>query len=87
MGLGAFIAQMFTNVVSPALPMMKTDLNLSLSATTWIMTSYSLAFGTALVAGGRMGDLVGEVKMIISGYVIFGVGVVMSASGDGDWRV
>ena len=79
MGLGAFIAQMFTNVVSPALPMMKTDLNLSLSATTWIMTSYSLAFGTALVAGGRMGDLVGEVKMIISGYVIFGVGVVMSA--------
>ena len=43
------------------------------------MTSYSLAFGTALVAGGRMGDLVGEVKMIISGYVIFGVGVVMSA--------
>ena len=79
MGLGAFIAQMFSTVIGPALPTIKDDLGLSLSMQTWTITSYSLAFGTALVAGGRMGDLVGEVKMIISGYIIFGVGLVMSA--------
>lgn len=79
MGLGAFIAQMFSTVIGPALPTIKEDLGLSLSMQTWTITSYSLAFGAALVAGGRLGDLVGEVKMIIWGYIIFGVGLVMSA--------
>ena len=40
------------------------------SAQTWTITAYSLAFGAALVAGGRMGDLVGEVKMIVAGFAV-----------------
>ena len=79
MGFGALIAQMFSTVIGPALPTIKDDLGLSLSAQTWTITSYSLAFGTALVAGGRLGDLIGEVKMIVIGYGIFLVGLVMSA--------
>jgi EmrB/QacA subfamily drug resistance transporter len=79
MGFGALIAQMFSNAMGPALPTITSDLSLSLSATTWIVTSYSLAFGAALVAGGRMGDLVGEVRMIVIGFVIFGAGLLMSA--------
>lgn len=83
MGFGALIAQMFSTVIGPALPTLKTDLGLSLSAQTWTITSYSLAFGTALVAGGRLGDLVGEVKMIITGFSVFGIGLVMSAVASG----
>ncbi len=79
MGFGALIAQMFSTVIGPALPTIKEDLGLSLSSQTWTITAYSLAFGAALVAGGRMGDLVGEVKMIISGFLIFGSGLVVSA--------
>jgi len=79
MGLGALIAQMFSTVIGPALPTIKADLDLSLSEQTWTITAYSLAFGTALVAGGRLGDLVGEVKMIVSGLGIFAVGLVMAA--------
>ena len=79
MGFGALIAQMFSTVIGPALPTIKDDLSLSLSMQTWTITSYSLAFGTALVAGGRLGDLVGEVKMIVIGFAIFGVGLVLSA--------
>ena len=79
MGFGALIAQMFSTVIGPALPTIKEDLGLGLSAQTWTITAYSLAFGAALVAGGRMGDLVGEVKMIVIGFVIFGVGLLMSA--------
>lgn len=79
MGFGALIAQMFSTVIGPALPTIKADLALSLSAQTWTITAYSLAFGAALVAGGRMGDLVGEVRMIVGGFMIFGVGLVMSA--------
>jgi EmrB/QacA subfamily drug resistance transporter len=79
MGFGAFIAQMFSTVIGPALPTIKADLGLSLSAQTWMITAYSLAFGAALIAGGRLGDLVGEVKMIVIGYIIFGAGLVLSA--------
>jgi EmrB/QacA subfamily drug resistance transporter len=79
MGFGAFIAQMFSTVIGPALPTIKADLGLGLSAQTWTITAYSLAFGAAVIAGGRMGDLVGEVKMIVIGFSVFGAGLVMSA--------
>ena len=79
MGFGALIAQMFSTVIGPALPTIKADLGLSLSAQTWTISAYSLAFGTALIAGGRMGDLVGEVKMIVIGFTVFGGGLVLSA--------
>jgi EmrB/QacA subfamily drug resistance transporter len=79
MGFGALIAQMFSTVIGPALPTIKADLSLGLSAQTWTVTAYSLAFGAALVAGGRLGDLVGEVKMIVIGFAIFGVGLVVAA--------
>ena len=79
MGFGALIAQMFSTVIGPALPTIKADLALGLSTQTWTITAYSLALGAALVAGGRMGDLVGEVKMIVTGFVIFGGGLLMSA--------
>jgi MFS family permease len=78
MGFGALIAQMFSTVIGPALPTFKEDLALGLSAPTWTITAYSLAFGAALVAGGRMGDLVGEVKMIVTGFIIFGGGSPLS---------
>jgi MFS family permease len=77
MGFGALIAQMFSTVIGPALPTIKEDLALGLSAQTWTITAYSLAFGAALVAGGRMGDLVGEVRMIVIGFLIFGAGPLL----------
>jgi MFS transporter, DHA2 family, multidrug resistance protein len=80
MGFGSFgAALLFSTGIGPALPTIKADLGLSLSAQTWTITAYSLAFGVALVAGGRLGDLVGEVKVIVIGFVIFGAGLVASA--------
>lgn len=79
MGFGALIAQMFSTVIGPAMPTIQADLGLSFSDTAWLITAYSLAFGTSLVAGGRLGDLVGEVKVIVIGFVIFGGGLVLNA--------
>lgn len=39
MGFGALIAQMFSTVIGPALPTIKDDLGLSLSAQTWTITA------------------------------------------------
>lgn len=79
MGFGALIAQMFSTVIGPALPTIQSDLGISLALSSWTITAYSLAFGAALIAGGRMGDLVGEVKMIVIGFAIFGGGLVIAA--------
>ncbi len=83
MGFGALIAQMFSTVIGPALPVIRDDLGLSLTMQSWTITSYSLAFGTSLVAGGRLGDLIGEVRMIVIGFIIFGAGLLMSATATG----
>src|SRR5205807_9453177 len=63
-----------------ALPTIKSDLGLGLSSQAWTITAYILAFGAALVAGGRLGDLIGEVKVIVIGFIIFGAGLVLSAT-------
>lgn len=78
-GLGALIAQMFGSVIATALPAIQNDLQLTLTNTTWIATSYFLCFGIGLIIGGRMADLWGEVRMIAVGYALFGVGLVFSA--------
>lgn len=79
MGLGALIAQMFSTVIGPALPTIKAELDLNFSGQTWTVTAYSLGFGAALVAGGRLTGLVGEVRLIVIGYAVFGAGLVASA--------
>ncbi len=79
MGFGAFIAQMFGSVIGNALPKIQSDLDLSLSSATWAASSYFLAFAVGLIAGGRMGDAIGEVKMIVIGYSVFGVALITAA--------
>lgn len=79
MGLAALIAQMYSTVVAPALPSMTDDLTLTPTTTAWLTSAYSLAFGASLVAGGRMGELVGEVKIIVIGHVILASGLIVSA--------
>lgn len=79
-GCGVFgSALLFSTGIGPALPAIKTDLGLSLSAQTWLVTAYTLAFGVALIAGGRMGDLIGEVRVTIIGFSIFAAGLVVAA--------
>lgn len=78
-GLGAFIAQGFGQIVNVAMPAMQADLEMSLTATAWIASSYFLAFAVTMVAGGRLADLVGEVRLIVIGYVVFALGCVLSA--------
>ncbi|PQM45311.1 putative multidrug resistance protein EmrY [Mycobacterium talmoniae] len=80
MGVASFgAALLFSTAIGPALPAIKTDLNLSLAEQTWTITAYTLAFGVALVAGGRMGDVIGEAKIIVTGFIVFGAGLVLSA--------
>ncbi len=60
-------------IVNIALPHIQTDLGFSDNGRQWVVTAYALAFGSLLLLGGRLGDLLGRRKMFLYGIGIFSV--------------
>ena len=60
-------------VVNIALPSAQLDLGFTNADRQWVVTAYSLAFGSLLLLGGRLGDLVGRKRMFIIGLIGFAV--------------
>src|SRR5215813_3568880 len=58
-------------VVNVALPDLGTDLGLSRTAFTWVVSVYGLVFGGLLLLGGRLADIFGARRVILTGLVIF----------------
>ncbi len=58
-------------VVNIALPAAQADLGFSDGDRQWIITSYSLAFGSLLLLGGRLSDLWGRKRTFIIGLIGF----------------
>jgi EmrB/QacA subfamily drug resistance transporter len=60
-------------IVNIALPTAQHDLQFSNADRQWIVTAYSLAFGSLLLLGGRIGDMVGRKRALVVGLVGFAV--------------
>ncbi|MET4052626.1 EmrB/QacA subfamily drug resistance transporter [Frigoribacterium sp. PvP054] len=60
-----------STVVNIALPAAQTDLGFSDGDRQWIITAYSLAFGSLLLVGGRVSDLIGRKRTFIIGLIGF----------------
>nr|WP_256861053.1 MFS transporter [Streptomyces tsukubensis] len=58
-------------IVNIALPTAQTDLGFSDSGRQWVVTAYSLAFGSLLLLGGRVADLVGRKNTFLVGLAGF----------------
>jgi EmrB/QacA subfamily drug resistance transporter len=59
-------------IVNIALPNAQRDLGFSVGDRQWIVTAYSLAFGSLLLLSGRICDLAGRRVMFLAGLVAFG---------------
>src|SRR3954463_4142681 len=57
--------------VNIAMPSLAADLGLSGSTVSWTITSYSLVFGSLLLLGGRLADLVGRRRLFLTGLGVF----------------
>lgn len=57
-------------VVTVSAPTIRDDLELGTQSLQWIVAGYSLAMATGLIAGGRLGDIVGRRRLFLAG--VFG---------------
>jgi EmrB/QacA subfamily drug resistance transporter len=58
-------------IVNVALPHIQQALGFSGAGLEWIITAYSLAFGSLLLLGGRLGDIFGRRRIFITGIAVF----------------
>ncbi len=66
-GLAQLMVVLDATIVNIALPSAQADLGFSDGNRTWIVTAYSLAFGSLLLLGGRIADLFGRKPAFLIG--------------------
>jgi EmrB/QacA subfamily drug resistance transporter len=79
-GIAQLMIVLDITVMNIALPSAQKALQFSNPDRQWVITAYSLAFGTLLLFGGRLGDLFGRKVVFLTGLIGF---AVASAVGGG----
>src|SRR6476620_11499672 len=82
-----FITLLDQSVFILAVPAMASDLEAGAAEVQWILASYSLAFGIALVPSGRLGDLLGRRALFVTGILVFGVFSLVGGLTSAPWLV
>lgn len=77
--LSYLVTAMNGAVIITSLPKMAAELQLGLSALSWVQNAYVLAWGSFMLIGGRMGDVVGRKAMMQASLLLFGGGTLWAA--------
>ena len=70
-GISQLMIVLDSSIMNIALPQAKRDLGISDANQQWVITAYTLAFGSLLLLGGRIGDFMGRKKVLIFGLLGF----------------
>jgi EmrB/QacA subfamily drug resistance transporter len=73
LGVAQLMVVLDSTIVSIALPHAQVSLGFSDSDRQWIVTAYSLAFGSLLLLGGRLADDFGRKRLFLTGVIGFAV--------------
>ena len=71
--LAQLVVVLDATIVNIALPTAQADIGFDNDARQWIVTAYALAFGSLLLVGGRLADLLGRRPLFLTGLVGFAV--------------
>jgi EmrB/QacA subfamily drug resistance transporter len=71
LGVAQLMVILDNTIVNIALPTAQHDLNFSNADRQWVVTGYSLAFGSLLLLGGRIGDIIGRKRALLIGLIGF----------------
>jgi EmrB/QacA subfamily drug resistance transporter len=81
----SFMDLLDVTIVQVALPAMRGDLDATPAQLEWIVSGYMLAFAVLLVAGGRLGDIVGRKRAFligVAGFTLASVTASVAQTGD-----
>ena len=59
------------SILNIALPSIKDDLGFSQQSLQWVVDGYILTYGGFLLLGGRVADLLGRRRMLVTGLIVF----------------
>src|SRR3979411_1790726 len=71
LSLVQFMDILDASILNIALPSIKDDLGFSPRALQWVVNGYILTYGGFLLLGGRMADLLGRRRILVSGLMLF----------------
>jgi MFS family permease len=80
-----FVLQLDFSIVNVALPTIQRELTRPAAELQWIVTGYALTFGSLLLVGGRLADLLGRRRLLAAGLVLFALASL--ACGLAQWPV
>ena len=83
LSLAQLMVVLDATIVNIALPTAQQALGFSDENRQWVVTSYALAFGSLLLLGGRLSDLVGRKPMFLVGLVGFGLASALGGAAQG----
>ncbi|KPI49967.1 multidrug MFS transporter [Clostridioides difficile] len=66
-----FMATLDSSIINVALPVLASELNVSLSSIEWIVASYSIIICSTLLFFGRLGDIIGKPRIFQAGTILF----------------
>ena len=72
-------------IVNVALPHIQRALGFSGTGLEWIVTAYSLAFGSLLLLGGRLGDIYGRRRVFMTGILLFSIASLVGGFATSEW--
>ncbi|MBG0819450.1 DHA2 family efflux MFS transporter permease subunit [Planomonospora sp. ID91781] len=70
-GLAGFVTTLDNTVVTVALPTLQAELGASLALLEWVVTGYVLTFSGLMLAGGRLADVYGRRRILVTGLAVF----------------
>jgi EmrB/QacA subfamily drug resistance transporter len=71
LGIAQLMVILDNTIVNIALPTAQHSLGFSNADRQWVVTAYSLAFGSLLLLGGRIGDIIGRKRALLIGLIGF----------------
>ncbi len=77
--VGVLMIVLDATIVNVALPSIQEDLGFSQSNLAWVVNAYLIAFGGLLLLAGRLGDLLGQRRVFLTGLAVFTVASLVCA--------
>jgi len=85
LSLAMLLSSLGTSIANVALPTLAQAFNASFQQVQWVVLAYLLAITTLIVSVGRLGDLIGRRRLLLSGIAMFTLASVLCALAPALW--